>query len=306
VSVATFDACVIAAFGRHLLVREACGRTHRARPFGRELGAVCGDEVRCRGDARHGEVHVLEVLPRRTALYRSNARGGGEPVLANLTRLLVVVAPLPPADPFVADRYLAAAESAGIAATLVLNKAELDIDAGLRRQLEVYSAAGYPCIPASAASGEGVPALLAACAGRIAALVGQSGVGKSSLVRRVVPDAEVEIGELMRADEGRHTTTASRLYELPGGGRLIDSPGVRDFAPAVDRLDPRHLGFVEVARLAPGCRFLDCRHMREPDCAVRQAVESGSLDARRYESYRRLRRMAEELTAAARGPKARR
>ena len=248
---------------------------------------------------------MLEVLPRRTALYRSNARGRVEAVLANLTRLLIVIAPVPPPDPFVADRYLAAAESAGIAATLVLNKAELGIDAALRTQLDVYAAVGYECMTVSAETGEGVDSLLSSCAGQVAALVGQSGVGKSSLVRRLAPDTEVEVGGLMRDEEGRHTTTVSRLYELPGGGRLFDSPGVRDFAPAVDHLDPRHLGFVEVARLASGCRFLDCRHMREPGCAVRQAVESGSMDARRYESYRRLRRLAEELTAV-RGPKQKR
>jgi ribosome biogenesis GTPase / thiamine phosphate phosphatase len=250
-------------------------------------------------------VHVIEVLPRRTALYRSNARGGAEPVLANLSRLLIVIAPVPPPDPFVADRYLAAAESAGIAATPVLNKAELGIDAALQMQLEIYAAAGYRCVTVSAATGEGIDALLSACAGEVAALVGQSGVGKSSLVGRLVPDVEVQIGALMRDEEGRHTTTVSRLYELPGAGMLIDSPGVRDFAPAVDHLDPRHLGFVEVARLAPGCRFLDCRHMREPGCAVRQGVESGLMDGRRYESYRRLRRLAEELTTA-RGPKQKR
>ncbi len=238
---------------------------------------------------------MLEVLPRRTALYRSNARGGTEAVLANLTRLLVVIAPVPRPDPFVTDRYLAAAESAGIAATPVLNKAELGMDTALRAQLDVYVAVGYECMTVSATTGEGVDALLSACAGHVAALVGQSGVGKSSLLRRLAPDAEVEIGGLMREEEGRHTTTVSRLYELPGGGKLIDSPGVRDFAPAIDRLDPRHLGFIEVARLAPGCRFLDCRHMREPGCAVRAGVESGSMDARRYESYRRLRRLAEKL-----------
>lgn len=304
-SVATFDARVIAAFGRHLLVQEASGRTLRARPFGRDLGAVCGDNVRCRNDPRHGEVHVIEVLPRQTALYRSNARGGVEPVLANLTLLLVVIAPLPPADPFIADRYLAAAESAGVAARLVLNKAELGIEAALRAQLDVYTAVGYECMTVSATTGEGVDALLSGCAGHIAALVGQSGVGKSSLVRRLAPDVEVEIGGLVREEEGRHTTTVSRLYGLPGGGKLIDSPGVRDFAPAVDHLDPRTMGFLEVARLAPGCRFQDCRHMREPDCAVRQGVESGSMDARRYESYRRLRRLAEDLTAVT-GPKRRR
>ena len=304
-SVATFDARVIAAFGRHLLVQEASGRTLRARPFGRDLGAVCGDDVRCRNDPRHGEVHVVEVLPRRTALYRSNSRGRVEPVLANITRLLVVIASVPAPDPFVTDRYLAAAESADIRATIVLNKAELGIDETLRAQLEVYGAIGYERTTVSATTGEGVDALLPACGGQVAALVGQSGVGKSSLVRRLAPEAQVEIGELMRDEEGRHTTTASRLHELPGGGGLIDSPGVRDFAPAVDHLDPRHLGFVEVARLAPGCRFLDCRHMREPACAVRQAVEDGSMDARRYESYRRLRRLAEDL-ASMRGPKQRR
>ena len=296
-SVATFDARVIAAFGRHVLVQEPSGRALKARPFGRDLGVVCGDEVRCRNDPHHGEVHVLDVLPRRTVLYRSNARGAAEPLLANLSRLLVVIAPLPPPDPFVADRYLAAAESAGIAATLVLNKAELQVDERLRGQLAVYAAAGYECIAASAATGEGVEALISTCAAGIAALVGQSGVGKSSLVRRLVPEAQVEIGGLMREEEGRHTTTASRIYHLAGGGQLIDSPGVRDFAPAADHLDPRHLGFVEVRRLAPGCRFLDCRHLREPGCAVRQGVESGIMDARRYESYRRLRRLAEELTA---------
>ncbi|MGH8298533.1 MAG: ribosome small subunit-dependent GTPase A [Steroidobacteraceae bacterium] len=295
-SVATFDARVIAAFGRHLLVQDASGRAIKARPFGRDLGAVCGDDVRCRSDPHHGEVHVLKVLPRRTALYRSNARGAAEPVLANVTRLLVVIAPVPPPDPFVADRYLAAAESAGITATPVLNKAELGIDGPLRAQLDAYAAAGYECIAASAATGAGVDVLLSACAGQMAALVGQSGVGKSSLVRRLAPEADVEIGGLIREEEGRHTTTVSRLYPLAGGGRLIDSPGVRDFAPAVDHLDRRHLGFVEVARLAPGCRFLDCRHMREPGCAVRQGVESGTMDPRRYESYRRLRRLAEELT----------
>ncbi len=99
----------------------------------------------------------------------------------------------------------------------------------------------------------------------------------------------------MRDEEGRHTTTASRLYECAGGGRVIDSPGVRDFAPAIEDLDPATLGFREVAQLAPGCRFNDCRHMQEPGCAIRGAVEAGAMGERRYESYRRLRRLFEQL-----------
>jgi ribosome biogenesis GTPase len=300
----TFEARVTATFGRHLLVRDASGQELRGRPFGRGLTVVCGDNVRCRVDA-HRDVHVLEVIPRRTALYRSNLRGMTEPVIANLSRLFVVLAPVPLPDLFVVDRYLSAAASCGIGGTLVVNKMELGVSEDLRAQLEVFGKAGYPWIPCSVRGGEGLDALLDACAGETAALVGQSGVGKSSIVKWLIPNAEVETGTLVREEEGRHTTTASRLFDLPRGGHLIDSPGVRDFAPAVDRLDQRSLGFVEVEHLAPGCRFADCRHMREPGCAVRDAVENGVMDERRYESYRRLRRLFEELMTA-RGPERRR
>jgi len=289
---------VIATFGRHLVVRTAEGAQLQARPFGRTLGVVCGDVVRCRLDRQHEEVHVIEVLPRRNALWRANARGGAEAVVANLTELLVVLAPLPLPDLFVTDRYLCAATAASVPATLVVNKSDLGIDAALAAELDAYAAAEYPALSCSAASGAGMSELVAALGpGTVAALVGQSGVGKSSLVRCLLPHAEIAVGELVRAEEGRHTTTAARLFDLPNGAALIDSPGVRDFAPAVSALDERTLGFPEVARLAAGCRFSDCRHMREPGCAVRAAAEDGSWHARRYESYRRLRRLHEQLAA---------
>jgi len=302
----TLLAQVIATFGRHLLVRTAEGTELKARPFGRAVTPVCGDEVRCRADAHHDELHVLEVLPRRTALWRTNLRGKAEPVVANLTRLLVVLAPLPAPDLFVVDRYLAAADSAGIAAALIVNKSDLGVAAALTAELTAYAAAGYGWHACSAESGAGLDSLRELLRpGTVAALVGQSGVGKSSLVLRLLPASGVAIGALVREEEGRHTTTAARRFELGDGAALIDSPGVRDFAPAVAALDERSLGFTEVERLAPGCRFADCRHMREPACAVRSAAESGAWHARRYESYRRLRRLREELSAA-RGPARRR
>jgi ribosome biogenesis GTPase len=288
---------VVATFGRHMRVRTAAGVELRARPFGRALEVVCGDEVRCRIDPHHEEVHVIEVLERRNALWRANARGGAEPVVANLTRLLVVLAPLPVPDLFVVDRYLAAAAAAGIAATLIVNKSDIGIEDALAAELRAYAAAGCGAIACSAASGAGLAELLAALGpGSRAALVGQSGVGKSSLVQRLLPQAQVAVGELVRAEEGRHTTTAARLFDLPDGAALIDSPGVRDFVPALGSLDERTLGFPEVARLATSCRFSDCRHLREPGCAVRAAAEAGSWHARRYESYRRLRRLREQLS----------
>jgi ribosome biogenesis GTPase len=297
----TFDALVVATFGRHLLVRNDEGRELKARPFGRGLVIVCGDYVLCQDDAPNRETHVLELRKRRNALHRSNVRGGSEPVVANLSQLLVVLAPMPVPDLFVLDRYLAAATSSDIAATLIVNKSELGVSDDLRKELEVYKSAGYDWLTCSTRTGDGMDALLEVCKGSVTALVGQSGVGKSSLISRLVPLARIVVGELVREEEGRHTTTASRLFDLPGAGSLIDSPGVRDFAPAIDCLDSGHLGFIEVARLAPECRFADCRHMREPGCAVIAAVEAGTMHARRYESYRRLRRLFEELTEA-RGP----
>ncbi|MCU0759274.1 MAG: ribosome small subunit-dependent GTPase A [Steroidobacteraceae bacterium] len=293
------QAQVIAAYGRHLRVRESSGVEHEARPFGRRLDIVCGDWVRCERDAAHGEVHAVQVLPRHTALHRSSARGDSEAVVANVTLMAVVVAPRPLPDLFVVDRYLCAASSGGIAALLVLNKLDLDGAAALRESLLPYEQAGYPVLAVAARERCNVDALATALQGQTGVLLGQSGVGKSSLVARLAPQAaDIQTGELVRGEEGRHTTTSSRLYDLAGGGHLIDSPGVRDFAPAIQSLEPGSLGFVEVDRLSTGCRFADCRHMAEPGCAVREAAGTAALDARRYESYRRMRRLFDDLTEA--------
>jgi ribosome biogenesis GTPase len=293
-----FDAEVIAAFGRHLIVRDAAGRELRARPSGRRLSIVCGDRVRCAADRAHDGLLVVEVLPRATLLARANLRGESEPVVANVTQLVVVVAPLPQPDFFVVDRYLCAATAAGIAGAVAVNKSDLDADPVDRAEIDAYVAAGYRRVSCSAKARAGLDELRALLADAVSVLVGQSGVGKSSLVSALLPAAAVETGELVRDEEGRHTTTASRAYPLAAGGTLTDSPGVRDFAPAVDQLDARTLGFPEIAARAAGCRFQDCRHLQEPGCAVIAAVEGGALSARRYESYRRLRRRYTDLVEA--------
>lgn len=301
-SLTRLSARVVAAHGRFMRVRLPDGRERLARTAGRSLQVVCGDVVSCEVDDRHDELRVVAVGPRKGALHRSNARGQPELIAANLTALVVVMAPVPLADCFITDRYLCAAQSAGIDAIVLLNKADLPCPPETEAALEVYSGLACAMQRVSARNGWGFEELRALLRDRTSVLVGQSGVGKSSLIRMLVPQSEASIGELLR-DEGRHTTTAVRLYDLPGGGAIIDSPGVRDFAPPIDRLDGASLGFPEVAALSSGCRFSDCRHMREPDCAVLAAVGK-SFDARRYESYRRMRRLFEQLQPPA-GPRRR-
>jgi ribosome biogenesis GTPase len=301
-----FDADIVATFGRHVRVRAADGTEHDARPLGRRLDLVCGDRVRCEHDAHHDEVRVSDLVPRRTVLLRSNARAEAEAVVANVTHVVAVVAPLPVPDCFIVDRYLAAAHSGGMTGLVVANKADEGPTEALSAELDAYGALGVDVIRASAKSGMGIDALRLTLQRATAVLVGQSGVGKSSLINALVPRARIGTADLVRqTEEGRHTTTASRRYDLGEASFLIDSPGVRDFSPAIDRLEPRGLGFIDIERFAVSCRFADCRHLREPDCAVIAAVGSGEMSARRYESYRRMRRLFEDLTQR-RGPARRR
>ena len=285
---------VIAVHRRMLLVRAADGSELPARARGRNQSVACGDHVTCEFDALHREWNVSGIAARRNGLYRSNSRGMSELIAANLTQLIVVIAPRPWADLFMVDRYLCAAHCSGMRAVILVNKSDLDLQAESDAELAAYEQAGFTLLRVSAHSGE-LDSLREHLRNQTSILVGQSGVGKSSLLRALLPSCEAPVGELIRDEEGRHTTTVTRLHPLPGGGDLLDSPGVRDFAPAIDRLTGPALGFIEVERLGTGCRFSDCRHLREPDCAVRAAVQSGNFSARRYESYRRLQRLVTRL-----------
>jgi ribosome biogenesis GTPase len=161
---------------------------------------------------------------------------------------------------------------------------------------DVYARCGYPVVLCSAETGDNLDRLLTELAGETAIFVGQSGVGKSSVINRLVSDAAQRTASLSDATgEGRHTTVNSVMLDLPGGGVVIDSPGVRDFAPALE--SPREVmhGFIEIADAGERCRFADCQHFREPDCAVKAGVDAGDIDARRYDSYRRLLNLTRKL-----------
>lgn len=290
---------IVAAHGRRVVVEDESGREHACRLFGRRLDVVCGDHVRwVEEDAEGATGLVVEALPRRSELSRINLSGDPEQVVANLDQLVAVLAPVPAPDFSLCDRYLAAAEWAGLQAAVVLNKDDLP-EAGsdaLRSELETYRRLGYPVATTSKRRADGADGLRGVLAGRTSVLVGQSGVGKSSLINLLVPGVEAAVQEISRAtEEGKHTTTAAVLYHLPGGGELIDSPGVRDFSPPLP--SPRDVasGFRELDGLAVECRYPDCRHAGEPGCLVEARVAAGTISARRLASYRQLLRLAGEI-----------
>jgi ribosome biogenesis GTPase / thiamine phosphate phosphatase len=290
---------VVASHGRDATVVDDAGQQVHCRLQGRRLAVVCGDRVHCSpGTTEGGAGVVVAVLPRRNVLARIDARGAAEPVAANLDQIVAVLAPVPAPDFGLCDRYLAAAEWNGLTACVVANKCDLpDGDGRLEEVLADYSRIGYAVVRASKRLADGVSGLRERLAGVTSVLVGQSGVGKSSLTNALVPGVEAAVAEITRASEsGRHTTTTSALYQLPSGGELIDSPGVRDFAPPLP--PPRDVagGFREIAAVAAACRFRDCLHLSEPGCAVATA---GSISRRRLESYRRLLALAGEMAARA-------
>jgi ribosome biogenesis GTPase len=246
---------------------------------------VAGDRIAWRVEGDGGV--VLARQERTSALQRPDALGRMRAVAANLDRLVVVLAVEPPPHPNLLDRYLAAAEDAGIEAIILLNKTDLGGHAAdIRALLLGYERIGYPILLASARDAGGLEALREALAGHTTAFVGQSGVGKSSLIAALLPHEKLRIGELSEAaSKGRHTTTAACLYHLPQGGELIDSPGIREFSLAF--LEPTRLasGFREFRPFLGRCRFSDCRHGEEPDCELRAAVTAGQVGEARYRSY---------------------
>lgn len=271
---------IVAAFGRHYEIELADGTLATGYPRGKKSPFAVGDEVELTPDGQITGHGVRRTLLYRSDLYRQKL------IAANATQLLLVVATDPSFSDMLLSRALVAAEHEGLHTTIVLNKS--DLTAALpaaRKLLAPFVALGCRVVELSAKL-DASP-LLPLLAGESSVLVGQSGMGKSTLTNALVPGAAAPTRELSTAlDSGKHTTTYARLYKLPNGGTLIDSPGLQEFG--LKHLTPQEIefGFAEFRPFLGQCRFRDCQHDAEPGCAIKEALAAGTIHPRRLDHFR--------------------
>lgn len=232
---------------------------------------------------------VEQVEPRRGELKRV-AKNRIHTVVANVDQAIIVASTgIPSLKPHLIDRYLVAVHHGDITPVICVNKCDLDADEEIPPVLELYRSLGYTAFAASAVSGEGIDTLRAQLAGKCSAVAGQSGVGKSSLLNAADPELNLRVGDVnLETLKGRHTTTTAHLIKLAGGGYVVDTPGVRSFDLSAVPLNEIEAHFVEFVPHIPNCRYPDCTHTHEHDCAVKAALDRGEITAQRYESYVRM------------------
>lgn len=282
---------VITRYGVQADIEDEHQTIHRCMLRQNLPSMVCGDRVVWQaGNDQTGVVVAVE--PRDSLLERPDADNQIKPVAANINQILVVAAPLPALDVDLINRYLVAAEITGIPPVLVINKIDLLEKHSLNKlkaKLKTYEDIGYPLIYASVKQEHGLDDLITHLKNKTSILVGQSGVGKSSLIQALLPDENLRVGALSESSGlGRHTTTATRLYHFPDGGELIDSPGVRAFRLGHASKAQLTDGFIEFRPYVGQCKFTDCQHKVEPECAILAAVDANKISRERYDSYQRL------------------
>lgn len=283
----TLQGTVVAAYGKRFQV-ELAGDKKRISCVtrGKKTDLACGDVVTIKLTDKHEGV-VETTLPRQSLLYRSNAFKS-KMLAANVTQIIIVLATQPSFYEALLNRCLISAEAANIKALIVLNKCDLADNDGAKQKLALYTALGYQVLPLSAK--ENIATLKPYLQGESSILVGQSGMGKSTMINALLPDAAVRTQEVSHVlDSGKHTTTAAHLYHLDAHSQLIDSPGLQEFGLHHLSADALEHAFIEFRPFLGKCRFNNCKHLQEPDCAIMAAVSAGNISTERLAIYKMLR-----------------
>ena len=269
---------------------ENRGTVHRCVSRTNIGNVVAGDRVTWRAGSNFSGV-IESRLPRHSVLERPDNFGKLKEVAANVEQMIIVIACEPRPQENLIDRYIVAAELMQIKACIVLNKADLISTSNeneLTSILSRYNKLGYDTakIISSRHQPQKLSEIKKLIEHKTSIVVGQSGVGKSSLINALLPEANLQVGDLSESSgEGRHTTTQAKLFHLLQGGKLIDSPGIRDFSLWHIKLSELAMGYVEIYEFAQQCKFRDCQHNKEPSCAVLAAVKEGLIEKIRFESF---------------------
>ena len=279
------QALVVGTYGKRYDVELADGRQISCVTRGKKSDLACGDQVQIKlTDTSEGVVE--STLPRTSLLYRSNAFRS-KMLAANVSQVIIVLATTPSFYEELLNRCLIAAEAAGISALIVLNKCDIGDNSDAMRKLTLYTGLGYQVQPLSAK--QDIAPLQQWLHGHTSVLVGQSGMGKSTIVNALLPGLGVRTQEVSEVlDSGKHTTTAAHLYHLDDGSHLIDSPGLQEFGLNHLSIEQLEHAFVEFRPYLGKCRFNNCRHLKEPDCAISQAVSDNKVSPERLASYQSL------------------
>lgn len=291
----TQTARIISHHGRQLYAETETGEKIKCK-MRQNLGDLaCGDYVllqQALNATGESQNVVIAVKERTNLLVKTGFAGAVKPVAANIGQLVIVTSLRPKPNPYLIDRYLTSAENLPAKAAIVINKVDLLDDETKKiadNLTSLYQNIGYQVICTSIKNNIGIDELSEALSNTTSILVGLSGVGKSSLVKAILPKEEIKIGETSASTgEGKHTTTVSALYHLKGNGIIIDSPGVRDFTPINKSQAEITHGFIDVRRFNGACKFANCSHQNEPECAMKEAVKKGELNEQRFNNYLRL------------------
>ena len=277
---------IVAAFGRQYLVEIANGEVLSCVLRGKKSGAVCGDQVQVKCTTV-GQGVIEGISPRNTLIYRSNTIRK-KLIAANITQIIIVISAVPSFDEDLVNRCLVTAENQNIKALIVLNKTDLiNPTRAVLPKLSLYQKIGYTLVRLSAE--KDITPILPYLQGHLNVLVGQSGMGKSTLINALIPDADRATAKISNTlDSGRHTTTHAQLYHLDKNTHIIDSPGIQEFG--LHHISNTDLvwGFIEFHPYIGRCKFSDCLHINEPNCALDRAVQENKIDPRRLGFYRKL------------------